>query len=347
MLLPPTGAGEMWWTGRQRSYAFEHITPAAGVPRHLSLILHPSVVPALFSEALFDFGAVVEMDRTHTMRSFHLPTQLSFTGDFDTRSFLAPNVVGVVNGSDPRLRKTFVVVTAHYDHLGIGPEMEGDSIYNGVVDNALGVAGGLEIARAFMTFKRAPKRSLLFLFTTAEEAGNLGSTYFLDHTGIPLPDLVANVNIDGLAFLERFGDVVGIGGELSDLGKMLERTAADKGLSVTPAKEIMWAHEAFARSDQAAFAEAGVPSILISEGFHWSDSPVAEAAHRMWLWFETRYHTPHDDLDQPLDFAASRQHCDLVFAFILAVADHREPPQWVPGSSFAYQRLLSVAEQHD
>ncbi|MEX1310974.1 MAG: M20/M25/M40 family metallo-hydrolase [Candidatus Sulfomarinibacteraceae bacterium] len=347
VLIPPTGAGETWWAGRERSYAFEHITAAAGVPRHLSLILHPSVVPTLFSEALFDFTAIVEMDRTHTMRSFHLPVQLSFTGDFDTRSFLAPNVVGVIEGADPRLRDTFVVVTAHYDHLGIGPEVDGDSIYNGVVDNALGVAGGLEIARAFMSLGRAPRRSLLFLFSTAEEEGNLGSTYFLDHTAVPLPDLVANVNIDGLAFLESFDDVVGIGGELSDLGRILDETADALGLAVTPTTEIMWSHAAFARSDQAAFAEAGVPSILISEGFRWPGTPFAEAVHRMWLWFETRYHTPFDDLDQPLDLDASRRHCGVTLAFIWAVADRRTAPQWKPGSSFAYQRLLSMAEHRD
>lgn len=347
VLLPPIGAGETWWTSRRRGYAFEHITAAAGVPRHLSLILHPSVVPALFIEALFDLVAVVEMDRTHTMRSFHLPVQLSFTGDFDTRSFLAPNVVGVVEGSDPRLRDTFVVVTAHYDHLGIGPEIEGDPIYNGVVDNALGVAGGLEIARAVMTLDRTPRRSLIFLFSTAEEEGNLGSSYFLDHTSVPLPHLVANVNIDGLAFLEDFDDVVGIGGELSDLGRFLEETAGALGLAVTPSSEIMWNHEAFTRSDQAAFAEAGVPSILVSEGFRWSQTPFSEAVHRMWLWFETRYHTPFDDLDQPLDFEASRRHCGLTLAFVYAVADRRAAPQWKPGSSFAYQRLLSMAGQDD
>jgi hypothetical protein len=347
VLLPPNGAGKTWWTARRRSYAFEHITAAAGVPRHLTLILHPSVAPTLFSEALFDFAAVVEMNRTHTMRSFHLPVQLSFTGDFDTRSFLAPNVVSIVEGSDPRLRETFVVVTAHYDHLGIGPEVDGDTIYNGVVDNALGVAGGLEIARAVMTLDRAPRRSLIFLFSTAEEEGNLGSSYFLDHTSVSLPHLVANVNIDGLAFLEEFDDVVGIGGELSDLGRILEGTAGALGLMVTPTNEIMWSHEAFARSEQAAFAEAGVPSILVSEGFRWSETPFAEAVHRMWLWFETRYHTPFDDLEQPLDFEASRRHCGVTLAFVCAVADRRTAPQWKPGSSFAYQRLLSMAGQDD
>jgi Zn-dependent M28 family amino/carboxypeptidase len=109
----------------------------------------------------------------------------------------------------------------------------------------------------------------------------------------------------------------------------------------------MWNHEAFTRSDQAAFAEAGVPSILVSEGLRWSETPFSEAVHRMWLWFETRYHTPFDDLDQPLDFEASRRHCGLTLAFVYAVADRRTAPQWRPGSSFAYQRLLSMAGQDD
>lgn len=141
--------------------------------------------------------------------------------------------------------------------------------------------------------------------------------------------------------------MVGIGGELSDLGGILEEVAAARGLTVTLAAEIMWSHEAFARSDQAAFAEAGVPSILVSEGFHWTSTSVAEAAHRMWLWFESRYHTPTDDLEQPLDFDAAVQHSDVVLGLTWSVADHPRAPRWKPGSPFAYRRLLSLADETD
>ena len=262
------------WARRRRIYAFEHITPAEAVPRHLSLILRPALVPQLFSDALFDYPELVRMQDRNAIRSFHLPVQLAFVGEFETRSFLAPNVIGLIRGSDPRLRGTFVVVSAHYDHLGIGPRIDGDEIYNGVVDNALGVAGGLEIARVIAGLERPPRRSVLFVFTTAEEAGNLGSSYFLEHPPAPLPDLVADINIDGLAFLEPFNDVIGIGGELSDLGELLERAVKPLGFEVTAADDVMWGHEAFARSDQAAFAEAGVPSILINEGFNWPSTGV-------------------------------------------------------------------------
>jgi Peptidase family M28 len=344
VLLLGETASSAEWARRRRMYAFEHITPAEAVPRHLSLILHPALAPQLFADSLFDYPELVEMKERHSMRSFHLPVQLAFVGDFDTRSFLAPNVIGLIRGSDPRLRDTFVVISAHYDHLGIGPQIDGDGIYNGVVDNALGVAGALEIARVVAGLERPSRRSLLFVFPTAEEEGNLGSSYFLEHAPAPLPDLVADINIDGLAFLELFDDMVGIGGELSDLGELLERSVKPLGLEVTMADDVMWGHEAFARSDQSAFAEAGVPSILVNEGFVWHSTSVAEAAHRMWLWFETRYHTPADDLHQPLDFDVARRHCRAILSLVWVVADSSRAPEWRAGSPYAYERLLSKAE---
>ncbi len=342
-VLVPAGGSSTEWARRRRSYAFEHVTPASSVPRHLSLILHPSLASGLFAEALYDYPAVLEMERTHTVRSFHLPVQIEFVGDFETRSFLAPNVLGVIRGSDRRLRDTFVVVSAHYDHLGIGPPEDGDAVYNGVVDNALGVAGVLEIARVVASVDPAPRRSVIVLFTTAEEEGNLGSSFFLDHPPAPLPDLVADINVDGLAFFEPFDDVVGIGGELSDLGELLGQAARPLGLEVAATDDTMWGHEAFVRSDQSAFADRGVPSILVSEGLRWRSTEVDEAAWRMATWFATRYHTPKDDLEQPLDFEASRQLCQAILALVLVVADAPRAPEWRPGVPYAYERLLSLA----
>jgi hypothetical protein len=343
-VLLPAETGEAGdWERRRRTYAFEHVTPASAVPRHLSLILNPSLAPGLFAEALFDYPEVLEMERSHAVRSFHLPVQLAFVGDFETRSFLAPNVVGVIRGSDRRLRDTFVVVSAHYDHLGIGPSVNGDTVYNGVVDNALGVAGVLEIARVLSSIEPAPRRSVIVLFTTAEEEGNLGSAFFLDHPPAPLPDLVADINVDGLAFVEPFHDVVGIGGDLSDLGDLLSRAVRPLGLAVTADDDVMWGHEAFVRSDQSAFADRGVPSILVSEGLDWQSTATAEATERMATWFETRYHSPADDLAQPLDFEAARQLSQAILALVIIVADAPRAPEWHPGVPYAYERLLSLA----
>ncbi len=162
-----------------------------------------------------------------------------------------------------------MVVSAHYDHLGVGPAVDGDAIYNGVVDNALGVAGALEIARVVTALGERPRRSVIFVFTAAEEEGNLGALYFLDHPPLPLSRLMANINVDGLAFLDSFRDVIGIGAELSELGGMLESAARELGVEVGHAEGVVAGHEAYMRSDQAAFAAAGVPAILVNEGFRW------------------------------------------------------------------------------
>ena len=345
VLIPDAGAAGARWERLRREYAFEHLTLASTLPRHLSLLLHPDLAATLFTDALYDFGRVRSMERGHTLRSFHLPVAISFEGSFSSRTFLAPNVVGWIEGRDPDLAGTAVVLSAHYDHLGVGPPVDGDAIYNGVVDNALGVAGALEIARVVAALDERPRRSLIFLFTTAEEEGNLGAVYFLDHAPLPLSRLVANVNVDGLAFLDSFHDVIGIGGDLSDLGEMLAGAARALDLELGGAEGVAAGHEAYARSDQAAFAAAGVPAILVNEGFSWQRSSREEAVRQTVAWLAEVYHTPGDDLEQPLDFAASRQHCGVVLALLLAVADSPHAPQWHPGVPYAYQRLLSIADE--
>jgi Zn-dependent M28 family amino/carboxypeptidase len=213
------------------------------------------------------------------------------------------------------------------------------------VDNAIGCAGLLEISRVLSELVEAPRRSVLIVFTTAEEEGNLGAQYFLDHPPIPVTDMVANVNIDGLAFLEEFEDVVGIGAELSDLGAMLERTAALSGLGVSSPKELVLGQEVFARSEQAVFAEAGIPSLLVTEGLNWSTTSGEQALERVLAWMSGRYHTPHDDLAQPLHFGAARNHAALLLAVVVSVADAPLAPQWRPGVPYAYERLLRLAAE--
>jgi hypothetical protein len=345
VLIPDAGVSGAGWERLRREYDFEHLTAASSLPRHLSLVLHPQLAPALFADALYDFDRVRSMARAHTLRSFHLPVSLSFEGVFRSRTFLTPNVVGWIEGRDPELAGTAVVVSAHYDHLGVGPPVNGDAIYNGAVDNALGVSGVLEIARVVAALDERPRRSLIVLFTTAEEEGNLGAVYFLDHAPLPLSRLVANINVDGLAFLDRFGDVIGIGAELSELGSMLESAARELGVEVGHAEGVVAGHEAYMRSDQAAFAEAGVPAILVNEGFRWRSTTPESALRQTVEWLDEVYHSPADDLEQPLDFAASRQHCGVVLALLLTVADSPVAPQWRPGVPYAYQRLLSLADE--
>jgi hypothetical protein len=347
-ILIPTGVGDTdaFWRHLRREFSFEHLSLAYTVPRHLSLVLHPDRAKRLFADALYDFDRVMAMHANHTLRSFHLPVTVRFEGQFQSRDFLAPNVVGLIEGGDPELKGTYVVVSAHYDHLGIGPAVDGDSIYNGLVDNALGVAGVLEIARVLRELPRPPARSIILLFSTAEEEGNLGTSFFLDRLRVPLARVVANINVDGLAFFEPFSDVIGIGSEYSDLGDIVIQTARIFSLEVSEMPAVMGGHAAFARSDQSVFAEAGVPSILVNEGFRWRFTRPAEALDRTMEWFDAVYHSPKDDLEQPLDFDASRQHAALILALVLRVADSATAPQWRPGAPYAYQRLLTLAEEN-
>jgi Zn-dependent M28 family amino/carboxypeptidase len=342
-VLIPVRSGELgaWWRRARRDFAFEDLSLAYAVPSHLSLMLHPRLAAFLFAEALYNWGSVLEMAETGSLRSFHLPVRLRFEGRFRTRDALSPNVVARLRGGD--LRDTAVVVSAHYDHLGVGPEVAGDAIYNGVVDNALGVAGVLEMARVLAAARRPPRRSVVLLLTTAEEQGLLGAQYFLDHPPLPVVDMVANVNVDGLAFSAGFSDLIGAGAELSTLGRTLAEVADELGLEVSSAPAEFWSSESFARSDQLAFAERGVPSLLINEGFQWRDRPPEAAIEATVRWLSTIYHSPADDLAQPIDWEAAAQHAGVITVLAQRLANSPNAPEWSPGVSYAYQRLLSRA----
>ena len=331
------------WQRTRFDFAFEDLSLAYAVPGHLSAILHPDRAEWLFSDALYDWDQVRSMASRGIVRSFHLPVKLRFEGRFRTRDVLAPNVVAGLPGRDPRFRNTAVVVSAHYDHLGIGPAIRGDSIYNGVVDNALGVAGVLEIARVLAGLDRAPRRTVIFLLTTAEEEGLLGTQFFLDHPPLSRSKMAANVNVDGLAFTDTFDSVIGVGSELSTLGRSLEDVAEKLGLAVGRLPDLFWDAESFSRSDQKAFAERGVPSILVNEGFDLRHLTEDEAIRGNLEWLANRYHTPFDDLEQPLDWRAVEQHCRVILALVYTLAEDPREPEWYQGTPYLYERLLSRA----
>jgi hypothetical protein len=344
LLIPPIGpALDADWQRTRRAYAFENLSLAYSLPEHLCAVIHPEVAAWLLGDALYDLQSVLAMAASGTLRSFHLPVEMSFVGRFRMRDTVASNLVAVRPGTDPALRNRFVVVSAHYDHLGIGPEIGGDRIYNGVVDNALGVACAVEMARELDRDRPAPRRSVAFLLTTAEEAGLLGARTFLDHPPMPPSHMVAAVNVDGLAFLDDFKDLVAIGGSLSDLGARLEWAIRPLGLRVSRPPDAIWNHDAYARGDQLAFAEAGVPSVLVLEGFDWPGRSREDAIADALAWMSDRYHSPKDDLEQPIDFDAAAAHCNAILSFVEQLASSPTEPEWHPGSPYAYERLLSLA----
>jgi Zn-dependent M28 family amino/carboxypeptidase len=244
----------------------------------------------------------------------------------------SPNIAAMLPGSDPELKKEYVVYTAHADHLGIGEAINGDSIYNGAVDNASGTAALLELAHVFSELAPAPRRSILFLVVTGEEEGLLGSDYYAHYPTVPIGQIAANVNMDGVSLLYDFRDIVPLGAEHSTIATVVNDVAQHFGLEVSPdplPEEVF-----FIRSDQYSFVRQGVPAVAITEGFKAVD-PKINGKDVSLQWEKTRYHTPKDDMQQPLNFeaAAKLTRVDFAVGYLLAQQDQRA--RWNQGDFFA------------
>jgi Zn-dependent M28 family amino/carboxypeptidase len=272
-----------------------------------------------------------------------MDSRLSFHGSFQQREFIADNVVGLLEGSDPELKNSFLLVSAHYDHLGIGPAVNGDRIYNGAFDNAIGVSLLLELARNWS--QSSSKRSVLFLFTTGEEKGLLGSSYYVRHPLVLLYRTLAAVNIDGVAVFDTFNDVIGLGSEFSQLSSLLKRVAARQDLSVVNLSTSIRHAEAFSRSDQITFAEAGIPSVLLLEGLSFRHMSHSDALQRINRWGRKFYHSPFDDLNQEICWEAAFQHFQLIYSFCRELGDIEEEVEWFQGTPYIHARLQSKAER--
>ena len=229
----------------------------------------------------------------------------------------APNVVGVLEGSDPVLRREFVVYSAHIDHLGVTPGLP-DSINNGADDNASGVAGLLELAEAFGQPGARPKRSLLFLAPSGEERGLLGSAYFMEHPTVPLESMVADINMDLIGRNWR-DSVIAVGLEQSDLGTTLARVAqAHPELHMTPIADRWPEERIFYRSDHYNFARKGVPILFFTSGTH------------------PDYHTPSDEPAR-IDGEKESRLVRLLFHLGSTIANQDARPKWTPES---YRRIV-------
>jgi Zn-dependent M28 family amino/carboxypeptidase len=258
-----------------------------------------------------------------------IPTGITLRARFRThrRELETANVVGFLPGTAPDLRDEVVVFTAHYDHLGIGPAVAGDSIYNGAYDNASGVALLLEVAEAFASLERRPDRSLLFLATTAEEAGMLGARHYVREPLFPLANTVACLNIDGANLWGETDDVVAIGAERSTLGQVLDARAAMMGLDLRadPAPE----KGLFFRSDHFPFARVGVPALSIAHGLRFRDRPDGWGAEVLDRYEREHYHRPSDEVAPDLDLKGAVQQARFVFRTGLDIAGAGPRPRWL------------------
>jgi len=247
------------------------------------------------------------------------------------RTLTSPNVIGILRGSDSKLRDEYVVYSAHLDHLGITEPVNGDAINNGALDNSTGIASIIEIARAFAALPERPRRSILFLATTGEEKGLKGADYFVNNPPVPFDALVADINIDMLLLLHRTSDVVVFGVDSTELGDMARRAAREMDLEIS---EDRFPEEVvFIRSDQYPFIRKGIPAIFANSGYKAVD-PDANMPEETKVWRRTRYHSPSDDLQQPLDYSAALAPIELDFRIGLAAANRDERPKWKTGDFF-------------
>lgn len=243
-------------------------------------------------------------------------------------AFVAPNVVGVLPGSDKKLKSEYVIMSAHLDHLGVGRAVNGDSIYNGAMDDASGIASVIEIARLMASSKAKLKRSVVFIALAAEEKGELGSHYFAAHPTVPRSAIVADINLDMFLPLYPLKVIEVQGLTESSLGDQVR--AAAEGLGVKVQSDQEPEQNRFIRSDQYSFIKEGIPALAFKFGYE-KGSPD-ETTRRNWV--RDIYHKPSDDLKQPVDREAAAKFDHVIAALLERVANDPARPEWYKDSFF-------------
>jgi Zn-dependent M28 family amino/carboxypeptidase len=256
------------------------------------------------------------------------------------RTIDSRNVLAKLEGSDAQLKDEYVVYSAHWDHLGIGDPVAGDTtndkIYNGALDNASGVSGLLEVARAYTQVQPRPKRSVLFLMVTAEEQGLLGSQYYSVAPLYPLAKTVANINIDGINQWGRTKDITVIGMGASDLDDYLRDAATEQGRTLRPDPESEKGF--YYRSDHFNFAKQGVPALYTDSGVEFIGKPADYGKQKREEYTGVDYHQPSDEVKPDWDLSGGVEDMQLMFLVGYRVANADKMPEWKPGNEFKAKR---------
>lgn len=264
-----------------------------------------------------------------------MPLNVRLDVRFGTRPMTinSNNVVGVVRGTDATLAREHVVISAHWDAYGIGAPVNGDSIYNGALDDGSGMTAALALARVFVA--NPQPRSITFVFTTAEEMGLLGARAFVCSGPLQMDRVVANLNLDD--GLELFGpkrDVAPLGVELSSLGRTVAEVARAKGLRVSP--DAFPQEGFFLRADNFPFARAGVPALYVALGTDDATQPTGFTLSKTNEYLQRHYHRPSDDYATVVhDLRGALQFAEFTRDLTIAVARSRERPQWNAGAEFS------------
>ncbi len=296
----------------------------------------------LFELSGKDFDALKKEALSRDFRPVPFGVNASMTLKSTLRKIDSRNVVGKLEGSDPKLKDEYVIYTSHWDHYGIGPEIDGDKIYNGAQDNATGIGGMIEIARAFKKLPAPPRRSILFLAVTAEEQGLLGSDYYARNPVYPLARTVAVVNMDSLNVYGKTRDISITGYGNSDLDDYAREVLVEQGREVRP--DPTPEKGSYYRSDHFPFAKQGVPALASGGGIEYIGKPPGYGEQIREEYTTNHYHKPSDEVRPDWDMSGAVQ--DLQFYWMVAyrVAQADRYPQWKPGTEFKATREAQLRE---
>ena len=296
--------------------------------QQVAITFNPARAERLFVGSGHTFAEMLALSNDgKVLPRFALPSWARIKVSITASQIESDNVIGVLRGTDPALRNEYVAISAHLDHVGVGEPINGDTIYNGAMDNASGVATLIETAAAAAA-RGGFKRSIVFAAVTAEEKGLLGARYFANRIPMQAGTIVANLNTDMFLPLFPLKSLVVQGLEESDLANDLKKVARPLAIEVLSDPEPE--RNAFTRSDQYSFIKTGVPALSLKVGFV-KDSEEHQMVKR---WRTERYHAPSDDLDQPVDRKAAEDFGKVYLALVAEVANRPTRPAWNQDSFF-------------
>jgi len=297
-----------------------------------------SAATALLAQAGLNMTTLRKQAESRDFRPVSTGIVMDMSMQNSMQHMAANNVVGVVRGIDPAVRDEYVAYSAHWDHLGIGPVVNGDSIYNGAADNASGVATVLAIAHAAAEGVK-PRRSQLFVFVTAEESGLLGSQYFGEHPTVPASKIIAALNMDMVNLNGKVRDLDVMGDNKSSLGPALASLVKANGITLSPDPSPEAGH--FYRSDHFSFAKVGIPAVSIGPGVDFVGRPAGWGQQQADDFTAHHYHQPSDEYRSDFDLSGAAQLGEIVYRFGLAVANANTVPTWNVDAEFKALRDAS------
>jgi Zn-dependent M28 family amino/carboxypeptidase len=288
----------------------------------------------LFKAAGVNFDSVHKAAATKDFKPVDLKAKANIDVKIDVRTFTSQNVVAKLEGTDKK--DEYVIYTGHWDHLGRNPSLKGDQIFNGANDNASGVAGILEIAKAYTKLAEKPKRSILFVMVTAEEKGLLGAKYYATHPLYPLNKTAAEINIDEMNQWGATKDLTIVGYGNSSLDDLLtEVLKADNRIVRTdpqPEKGFYY------RSDHFEFAKEGVPALYVNAGVDFIGKDSTYGMKKRQEFEDKDYHNVSDEVKPDWDLSGAVADAKALFKVGYLVAQGDRMPEWKPGNEFKAKR---------